>query len=624
MNQITTPFSDTQTTSANFQEVKNQIKAFNPDTFNLLILEPQLYNYDHYYLKYDAKSINRYPRRVTFPLKKKLESKLLEIKNASNPYHIIDKKEIKPFLSNSILNQYLDGIRQPSSISNLQSFLLLKKGFQEKKSFINSYNSNIYENSEIDTKINSSEVSSFLHAPLSTENARINDKQPIYYLPEYSEKIICETCKGEQYVNCPDCDGEHERTCKTCNGTGEIDCVGMTARNGREYTTIDLHCKNGRVNHPERGWITCEKCGGKGKIKCTSKNADRYVISAKKMIKSAINEYCNGTGKIICKTCYGDSQRYGKVECEICEARGEIGQIVYYETQIDKHSGELIYSSNGIVDIITKKPELILKHITSSVNCNEVYKNINKTPIESYDENSKNLCNSIEDELQISKHEYPMVVEENVGYSLIPCYMVNYTHILSGKKQSILIINQGNKNQEIVFLDNPEKVKINGLKAIETILQSKLNKAFSTHSHDQKMDAINEVKLIIEAAQSNGGICENIKELIAQKISDIKLITPSEIRDLTQRISSSKGLIDSDLIFSSSKKANEILESIQKSKFYYTDDYLVLFKRTRTINEKNEGQTFVDKIINFFTTWQISIPVILLLISILIGINLLK
>lgn len=126
---------------------------------------------------------------------------------------------------------------------------------------------------------------------------------------------------------CKKCDARHEYTCPSCNGSKEIDCpsckggqVTCGICNGKG-TYMDKKC----TTCYGKGYKTCSKCNGRTLVKCSNAGNSSSLLG--RAVDAGISkEFCDGKGTIICKICYGDTERYGKVDCKPCRATGEIGK----------------------------------------------------------------------------------------------------------------------------------------------------------------------------------------------------------------------------------------------------------------------------------------------------------
>jgi len=400
-----------------------------------------------------------------------------------------------------------------------------------------------------------SDVGNAFEAPFDVENDEINNVQKKYFLPKFTYQETCKKCHGNKYVTCtnPECKGKHVWRCKECIGTGQITCSkcnghGYTKcwscsgtgnktkteyRNGQSYQKTEK-CSSCRG----KGEIPCSKCGATGKVRCKT---------------------CGGDGEITCKYCYSDRERYGMIDCPVCLATGSNGQFVFVETLIeDLNISKLLKTG----DEIELDKEAVLAHVKEDLNFVTVYKHINGKVTDGCDEISKKLIRTYEEELELFKTNFPMILKEEIIYQVIPVVEISYKHMLTNEIHELSIVNIWD-NPEIIFHSEAEKLKVS-VKSLSKTVGGVFSKVFKTKGHLKKEDRKTEIKLMIYLAKSDGKIEEQEKEYLSEQISHLKEFRNSEKKELFNLMNSEElpDLTKSDVKFSDPEKGKEIIEKL--------------------------------------------------------------
>lgn len=213
------------------------IKTSNPTRFDQMLIESEERK-TYYYVKYRAIAYTREPKTLKFPLFKDL------------------------------VNDFERTIEHNGDLKILEDDRIIQKVISKGYS-------------PIQTVKYAEKNLAFSELKLITENDKVKQKQPFYYLPSETERHTCDTCNGDKYTTCPEyeCLGQHIYDCSKCNATGKIDCNDCN----------------------RTGYIRCEKCTGAGEYKCSS---------------------CRGKGEIRCYRCYGKGTKRNGQRCEKCFGRG--------------------------------------------------------------------------------------------------------------------------------------------------------------------------------------------------------------------------------------------------------------------------------------------------------------
>lgn len=414
-------------------------------------------------------------------------------------------------------------------------------------------------------------VENALDIPLSFENGEISEIQEKYFLPEFTYVETCKTCNGYQYITCknPDCKGKHSWNCDRCFGSGQVTCVKCKGegyikctscngkgsktksefKNGQSYQIIEkcIKCKG-------KGEIPCTKCGGNGKEKCIR---------------------CGGEGKIICDKCYSDHERYGLIDCPKCHTIGFNAQFAFVETIInDLKTSKLVTTGDKIV----LDNEIVHSHVNNDLKTICIYKNINGEVTDKSDEISSKIIQTYENDLKLSKTDYPMILKAELMYQVIPVVEISYKHILTNEYYQLKIVDLWN-NPEIIYNSKVEDLKDNTDSITKTI-GGVFAKVFKTKGYLKKEDRKTEIKLMIYMTKADGKIEEHEKEYLSEEISNLKDFNNSEKKELFNLMNSRvlPELTSNDIKFSDPEKGKEIIEKL--SRLAHSDGELVEAEKT--------------------------------------------
>ena len=212
-----------QNTDNRFQKAKeitkdqliNKIKASDTTRFDQMLIEAEERK-NYFFVKYNSVAYIRKPKTLKFPLFKDL------------------------------VNDFEKNIEKSGEIKILEGEHIIQKIIAKGKE-------------PIETSRYSGKNLIFSDLKIATENDKIKLKQPIYYIPNETERCTCNTCKGDMYTTCTEaeCRGKHIYDCSKCRTSGKLDCDDCNARG--EYSCPSC---NGR------GSLKCSGCGGSGRDKC--------------------------------------------------------------------------------------------------------------------------------------------------------------------------------------------------------------------------------------------------------------------------------------------------------------------------------------------------------------------
>jgi tellurite resistance protein len=338
--------------------------------------------------------------------------------------------------------------------------------------------------------------------------------------------------------------------------------------------------------------------------------------------KSMAYEYCGGSGQIICKECYGDPQRYGKVDCDPCKATGEIGKIVYIEIEVGSTSGEFYKYTNEIIQQIQKNPDILFKYLNKSeVKPQTVYTDINGDITEKYDSNSDEFCKSLEDFASLKKEdEYPRIISEEVFYDVIPLSTLEYNHILSGTMHKVSAVSNAN-SFNILFHSDPTSAKKFDIGNVFKAAGWSFKKAFATKSYKIKLDKKHELYLLVRVAKADGEIEDSEKRVLVDLISHLNEFSNKEKAELFNLFSMKElpPLAEEETVFSNKERAETAIQNLNKMMKEDGEIEAPEVKLIASLKEKINSNigNHPGFLTSFFKTWQVSIPLMISLFSII-------
>jgi hypothetical protein len=600
------------------EQVIDEIKKTDPTRFDQMLIESEERK-TYFYVNHESLAYKRTPYVLKFPLYKELSKDFEE-----------------NFLSNGKGNEPV----------KVESSELIQKLIQKGKSpeIINSLASKNLAFHELKLDLNG-DVPSL--------------KQPFYFIPSETDSCSCGNCDGEKYVTCPDsdCNGQHIYDCDDCGAMGEVDCHDCDGHGEFDCTECNggwkscSKCKGaGEVVCPEctnymrpddhqnvrrcstcghrgkgNGTVPCKKCAKRGEVRCSNCNNGIVKCSTCKSRGRITCSNCNGKRQITCSTCYGDHKdnRYGKVDCEVCETMGVVGQISFIETEIEKQNFEFTFTGGKEINAPGFDISSIKKHAKSNEPLTRVYHNLNGAQEDSYDEFSKKCSEKGLIKAGFSKEKYPKLISEKLYYEGVPCATYNYNHILSATFHDVSVL-AIDKDKEVLFHSDPTSVKEEKESFLEKVKEL-ISSAFSTKAYNDKIDRKHEMFLLIHMSKADGIIEDREKRYLAQSITGLQGFTIKEKAELFGLMSSKELPPVSPLnaYFSSKDRAEEATRKLKELAEKGDGEYEKSEKaKMEEINTAVEAgfKAKPSGIGQFFKTWQISIPLILVIISLPIGI----
>ncbi len=591
----------------NAQEVSKEtliekIKAADLTRFDQMLIESEERK-NYFYVKYKALAYSREPKTLKFPLFKDLVSDFENnIEQRGDPEILKDDRIIQKVIS---------------------------KGY-----------------SPTDTRKYAGKNLVFSELKLVLDGDKVKTKQPLYYLPNESERCTCDNCNGDKYMTCTEfeCNGQHIYDCNRCGATGKIDCgecsrtgmIGCRKCNKRgEYRCSSCEGKgekrcyscrgDGKDNRGETcrncsgrgyercgkckdGTIRCEKCSGKGEYRCDNCSGHGEVTCKK----------CDGRRQITCRVCYGDhvDGRYGKVDCETCETAGELASISYIETEIKLDNLDLIFTNESKIDAIGFGLETIKKFTNANGQLVLTYKNLNGESKEYYDEYSTICSKNVLKEVGVYKDRYPKLINEEMYYECVPCATYNYNHILSATFHDVSVLSV-DKQQEVLFHSNPTDVA-EEKESFKDKANELLRKAFSTKAFKDKIDRKHEMFLMVHMAKADGIIEEHEKRYLSQTITGLHGFTQKEKAELFGLMSATTlpEILPTNAYFSSRERAEDARKKIIDLVAKADREYQPIVKaKLQEINNAIElgYKAKPSALSRFFKTWQVSVSSFLFL-----------
>lgn len=393
--------------------------------------------------------------------------------------------------------------------------------------------------------------------PFDYNNDEISVNQRKYFFPKDTYQETCTKCSGNKYITCTeyDCSGKHEWKCDKCIGKGETTC---TKCNGHKYNKCYSCSGTGKKTKTEyrngksyqkteqcgscsgRGEKPCGSCGTSGKIRCSN---------------------CKGSGTIVCSSCYSDRARYGTVDCPKCLTAGKSAQIMYLNSEIS------FLQSNQTIkvgDNFEIKNNIIENHINDSLSLELIYKNINGKIIDDTDIISKKLLAQYEDDLNLSKENYPLLLKASIQYQIVPCLEFSYKHLLTNETHTINLVNFWN-HPELIFHSDTEKTKTDVGSVVRSV-KKVFAKVFKTKGHKQKEDRKIEIKLMIYLAKSDGRIEEEEKLFLSEEISNLKDFTNTEKKYLFNLMNTEvlPELTKNDVLFNDVERGKNVITLLEQ------------------------------------------------------------
>lgn len=428
----------------------------------------------------------------------------------------------------------------------------------------------------------------FYELEIKRTGKKIADNQPYFFIPEKTFKQNCSNCNGVKYLPCRSCNAQHKYRCDTCDNDGKVSCQNcntsgkVTCKKCAGSTVVDCgkcngngfrkcsscngkgvndkgekchKCQNGsvRCTNCNNGKVRCEDgflnkgCGGSGKVNCGNCNGAGRLTCPK----------CKGERYLYCSYCHGnpnDGETYGKVDCEGCQASGELGFITYVSTDVLNVSDEKVYLTGQLFESDKVVVDNAGKHLHCPQNLIDIYFDVQKEHVDKHIDTTQRFANTLRDLHKLKTNKYPKVLSERMKFEAVPCSTVTYKHILSNTIHTFSVISV-DKGQEIIFHSDP-KGTLKSTGGFDNFMR----KIFSGSRFRSKIDKRNELVLMIYMAKADGIIEDSEKAIIVSSIESLDDFTKSE-QDLIFDMMNLPTLPPLDpkyAVFSSLEKENEV------------------------------------------------------------------
>lgn len=436
------------------------------------------------------------------------------------------------------------------------------------------------------------------------------DRECVYYLLTNSiHNFICDKCNGSKYISCtnPACGGRHRWACPQCKGTGKEKCKRCFGRK-----SVICHQCRGKGNiQQQQQLVRCPTCQGHKRLVCSTCQGHGRTTC----------KVCYGSEIITCPICYGDDLggRLGKKDCDRCETTGTLSEFTYLEMSIDKPRENLVLRLENGQFKKMKKPNFLNDIIPNSANIpiddfKRTYLKINDLRREGHDQFTKSISTVLRKEFKISAHTaYPLLLGEHIYYQLVPVIKIAYSSLFDAKKRHFLRFIKVDDTWQTHWDNIPEKTAYPTLPTYKNLL----GRALSLRKYLRKEDKKREVIVMMHLAKDDKKINIKEKRHIAQIVGDnFSLFTAAEqsyLMDLLQT-DDLPNLKEQEARFSSTKVLPSILDDLMELQ-NLSNNKEQAKKRYQKIKEKIEKNTpnRPPRVRNFVTTWQISLPTLLLL-----------
>jgi uncharacterized tellurite resistance protein B-like protein len=286
-------------------------------------------------------------------------------------------------------------------------------------------------------------------------------------------------------------------------------------------------------------------------------------------------------------------KKYGMVDCPECQTAGETANFTYYGTEINILSEDKIFLKGKKLSIDKK---LIEKHSDDNMELKTIYKNINgKISTEGEDDEIViGFTGKHQNNLAIQKQEYPLIIQEDHNYEIIPCIKIKYKHLLTQKTHELTIIDFWD-NPEIVYNTDPENIsKDSFFKNVSNKTQELFGHIFKTQNYTNKKDQQTKIKLMLYLAKADNKITEDEKVFITDKIESFDIFTNNEKIDLfnilNEKTNDLPELTKNDIKFTNKEDATEFIKILNElalaDDFFSPEEKSLIDKIEELINVK--------------------------------------
>lgn len=599
------------------EELIDNLKSNYQEKYDQMIVGSAPIENNVYYLRYHARFVNYKATKVKFILDDSVKNEFDSNYDGSSEVVAEVSQSFIDKVTDDKTNLSEDSISGPSTpgiAEKVESMFYLKNGYQNwlKKNGKSSDFGQEISKSSIFSKLSSGSSSGsdeyqklktnyFKHIPINFSGNSPSDKQSIFYLPSLTRSCACDQCKGQGEMNCP-----------TCSGSGDIDCPGevVASDSGGAVGNKRLSCKHGNIDSTDShvvfyqsGKYKHKKCNGTGKVTCSRSNNSAYGIG---------KAFDAATGKDFC-------EGKGKITCEKCKGHGRLGEMIYVELEPSNIDAEYFTYQTESIPNLEKSPELLYNFLDSSgLRLTQTYQNDNGNVSSNYDTFTAEMCKKVQDASGLTKDDYPKLFVESVYYDVVPARTLEYNHFLTATMHKLSFMGLPSL-KEVLFHTNPTAVKHFSLRNIFLIYKSKWSEAFMTKSYKDKRDKYNEIRMLIYVAKADGNIAEEEKLVLANAISGMTEYSASEKSALFGLMTAKelKPLEDIDFVISTKERSELVFtrlkEMAMEDKRLDSQEAVIVGAFVKKINE-NLGN-YPPKFKQIIKTWQVSLTILLLLIS---------
>jgi hypothetical protein len=467
-----------------------------------------------------------------------------------------------------------------------------------------------FSSNEAENKV--TPISDYKEIPIRRDKKYIYNPQPTYFFPDHTGTQICNGCHGQKYLPCNTCNMTHKIPCDTCRQQGYVNCN---------------HCQS-------RGNLTCKKCAGSGYV---MKNGQRLVCT-KGILGHLDNTGCNGSGRVNCLQCDGQGRTkckncngatytdcpncegdrnnrdtFGKIGCKSCRAAGEIGYFNTIRSNILEQSSRNLILDSNIVDSKGLIASKILALHSPKEEAQEIYFKANEQRGSGYDDTTKALSDTLKTHTGVHYEKYPMLILEKIYYEIVPVVNIKFKQTLTNQIHQLSIIDFDQPNASIVFHS-----EIKSSLVYQDEWSDILGRALFKRSYIEKIDKRNEIVLMIYMAKADWIIEEREKEIIEARIQGMDKFTKTEQRYIFQLMDIEKlPVLDAKYtIFSSDQVEwnvkSHLIKLIAESDGEYESSEKIVFDKISNMIDQNRSKR-LSALTAFLTTWQISVPVLILI-----------
>lgn len=253
--------------------------------------------------------------------------------------------------------------------------------------------------------------------------------------------------------------------------------------------------------------------------------------------------------------------RMGNVMANV---EGEFGSLVYVESTLVSHKVEKLLVRDGEAFDAAIEEE-INNHCNHQIEKSLVFRDFgiydqeNNKPIINYDKFSKELCESIREEVRVETMQ-----EEQLYYQVIPCVRISYIHALNNTEHVLTIIDIWN-SPEIIFHSSPEDTR-RGLNDAAKNVSGFFSKLVNKKAHQSKEDRKNEIFLMLRIVLADGVVTEGEKEALSELVGGLDDFTSTEKEKFYDMMDAGKlqPITEDEVRFSNEETKTRVIQNLEK------------------------------------------------------------